>query len=236
MRGRGFYGNVTNASKSQFVFDRHYPNRKSMDENMETDGVFIGRYVLVEYDYKDEEIKQFYKTATGNYATVNSDDIHVRLKSSDITLGEVICIPVQNNFFDQDPKMDLFYQCISFDPETDVANFKVEEDDAYTINYHIDIAKYGAGRGYDSTVWQKVANEGIIKYVMIAELNSVVPTFEISADAPTMEPLPPHFDGNSTNVYYNMHVQNPYGFRVQKATPISEESLGEQSPSDIETT
>jgi hypothetical protein len=29
---------------------------------------------------------------------------------------------------------------------------------------------------------------------MIAELNTVVPSFDVVADAPTMTPLTPHFD------------------------------------------
>jgi hypothetical protein len=41
---------------------------------------------------------------------------------------------------------------------------------------------------------------------MIAELNSVVPTFDITADAPTMTPITPHFDADSTNVYYKLHT------------------------------
>ena len=51
----GFYGNITNTSKTQFQFDRIYPNRKMMDENAGTDGIYMGRYVLVEYDINDEK-------------------------------------------------------------------------------------------------------------------------------------------------------------------------------------
>jgi hypothetical protein len=40
---------------------------------------------------------------------------------------------------------------------------------------------------------------------MIAELNTVVPTFDVAADAPTMNPIVPHFDINSTDVYYKLH-------------------------------
>ena len=46
-----FYGNNTNGSKNnQFVFDKVYPNRKTMDNNAKDDGVFVGRYVFVEYE------------------------------------------------------------------------------------------------------------------------------------------------------------------------------------------
>ena len=43
----GFYGNITNTSKTTFSFDEIYETRTEMDENANTDGVFLGRYVLV---------------------------------------------------------------------------------------------------------------------------------------------------------------------------------------------
>ena len=46
----GFYGNITNTSNTTFSFDRIYPNRLAMDTNANNDGIFIGRYVLVEYE------------------------------------------------------------------------------------------------------------------------------------------------------------------------------------------
>jgi hypothetical protein len=52
---------------------------------------------------------------------------------------------------------------------------------------------------------------------MIAELNTVVPTFDVVADAPTMNPIIPHFDTQSTDVYYKLHWQAPWGFRVAAA-------------------
>jgi hypothetical protein len=44
------------------------------------------------------------------------------------------------------------------------------------------------------------------KYVMVAELNSVVPTFGITVDSPTIKPIAPHFDADSTNTYYKLHL------------------------------
>ena len=43
------YGNVKKVGSSTFQFDRVYGNRKAMDDAANTDGVYIGRYVLVEY-------------------------------------------------------------------------------------------------------------------------------------------------------------------------------------------
>ena len=44
-----FYGRATNESKTSMTFDRIYPNRVTMDASAATDGVFAGRFVLVEY-------------------------------------------------------------------------------------------------------------------------------------------------------------------------------------------
>ena len=51
----GFYGNIRNATNNSFKFDRIYSNRTLMEQNEQTDGVFGGRYVLVEYDQKLNE-------------------------------------------------------------------------------------------------------------------------------------------------------------------------------------
>ena len=46
----GFYGNITNVNKSTFQFDKIYSNRKAAADGAATDGIFVGRYVLVDYD------------------------------------------------------------------------------------------------------------------------------------------------------------------------------------------
>ena len=46
----GFYGNITNTSKTQFQFDKIYSSRYDMESQARTDGIYTGRYVLVEYD------------------------------------------------------------------------------------------------------------------------------------------------------------------------------------------
>ena len=54
---------------------------------------------------------------------------------------------------------------------------------------------------------------------MIAELNTVVPTFDIVPDAPTLAPVMPHFDQDSSNIYYKLHMQPSWGFRIKGANP-----------------
>ena len=51
----GFYGNIRNTTSNSFKFDRIYSNRVLMEQNADKDGVFGGRYVLVEYDQKLDE-------------------------------------------------------------------------------------------------------------------------------------------------------------------------------------
>ena len=222
----GFYGKV-NRTDSNFVIDKIYPNRKTMDENVNSDEVFIGRYVLIEYEqkgqetylqlYKDPETMDFYFDSNLNTETRAKYTENKDLEIGDyfIEFHEIIYILDNNN-------KQIFYKC-NGKTEDGFATFmelSYSPSDAgtYHNNYQIDIGIYGESRGFDSTVWQKIYVDEVEKYVMIAELNSVVPTFDITVDAPTFDPIPPHFDNDSNNVYYKLHVQPSWGFKVKEAT------------------
>ena len=158
----GFYGNITNVNKTSLNFDKTYPNRYLMDYNASSDGVFLGRYVLVEYD----------------------------LESS----------------IDQYPE--------GIYPEN------IENRTPYEINFDIDKTNYQAvSRLYDSTVWQKVYTSDGERYVMIAELNSIVPSIRMTIDAPTENnPQTPYFSAESNNIDYQLHWQPQWGFKVGNVT------------------
>ena len=64
----GFYGKVTNTNKTAFSFDRIYSTRRAMDLACSSDEVFIGRYVLVEYD--EPPITGYY--SNGNFYNSNT--------------------------------------------------------------------------------------------------------------------------------------------------------------------
>lgn len=266
----GFYGNITNASKVQFVFDRTYSNRKIMDQSanqLDGDGVYIGRYVLVDYDRdikKSNGYDTFLKGQAWDtekidnttfyyfYTSVNKEPNNLILLNGEqsesedsgrnnvyVRVGDIIYTEIDetpnNNKYDP---IQYFYICTgstTIGDKSNVALFKNVTNTSeipYTVNYAIDTDKnaYGAGRGYDSTVWQKVYENNQEKYVMIAELNSVVPTFDLTVDAPTMTPLTPHFDTDSNNVYYKLHVQPQWGFRVAEAV----DEKNRKTPSDQE--
>ena len=226
----GFYGNITNTNKTQFTFDRIYPNRKTMDSRITTDEIYMGRYVLIEYDMTNnntlDTFVEVYKI-NNKFYTANEASDALRIKYTEnevgggifVKKGQVVKVKSSNN------ESYDFYECIGRIENTEYASFKILSNETnYTLNYGIDTATYGAGRGYDSTVWQKVYTETGEKYVMIAELNSVVPTFDLAADPPTMTPIMPHFDTNSTNVYYKLHWQPQWGLRVAAQEDFNSDS------------
>ena len=252
----GFYGNITNTSNTTFSFDRIYPNRLAMDANANNDGIFIGRYVLVEYQEEAAYPVAYHATETSEdsgqyyfYSSTNQEEIS-KIKYLGLPPGEPDRLPsvddvnaiyqdgfykgeiLQRYIYSSDKKdwifSEEFYVCVGED-DKHFAIFELIADPSmkshYIQNFEIDEKHYGQEskgfKGYDSTVWMKssvTATDGklITKYVNIADLNSVVPTFDIAADAPTMNPITPHFDADSTNVYYKLHMQSPYGFRVAK--------------------
>lgn len=291
----GFYGNVTNTNRTQFVFDRVFANRAEMDgyitaigetddeiywsdihsdeeaqANVEADSVFIGRYVLVDYDKEVNKAlpyRRVYTNGDGKFyfsSSLSSDTILRCFTEKDengystklieenyyITdeSGNTIVNPKVNeegnsNFIFSDEIVYTYnnneytyYKLKSYTSAYingigalyDIATLQsITKDsleeiknlfDFYYSNSNIDRTVYSnMGRGWDSTVWQKTYSNGKAKYVMVAELNSVVPSFAISVDPPTIDPMAPHFGTDSTNVFYRLHMQPNWGFRIKKA-------------------
>lgn len=258
----GFYGNITNTSRTQFQFDKTYPNRATMDNSAKSDGVYIGRYVLVEYDTKlaaDWATEAYQKTREISGQNVieffgnDKTDAASRFLygAGNIVKDKYIRIPATyedtdgtiriHNLDNPGALSDIIYLITGEGINDNPAVTKISEvkDSPYNENYNIDINKYGPSRGYDSTVWQKVYADEQERYVMVAELNTVVPSFGVSPDAPTLSPTAPHFDADSTNVYYKVHWQPTWGLRVKSAAanilakPIDENGDSIISGNDI---
>lgn len=136
--------------------------------------------------------------------------------------------------YNEDPESYNYYLCTEYDGSAET--WKHIADPSYSENYNIDqtYCETHIGRGYDCTVWQKIYSNGKLSYAMLAELNSVVPTFVISADAPTETLIAPHFDDRSTNVLYNLHTQPSWGMRIKKADELISESDGLRYMSDAD--
>ena len=289
----GFYGHITNLQKTSMTFDKIYSNRFAMDSAATKDGVYAGRYVLVEYSnpldstllsgvmqfdgmlyaipaQRDSKEWEGDKNIPENYleklqplkvnreASNNILNGHIKTNitvvcSSDYNLGvaqneegDKRIVPISRKQYfkianDDTTKMSyiLFYNhkekrfeltdkaeqeektgCSYLEIQYSSITTDSEAADAnYLVNFNIDLDNYNTARGYDSTVWQKTYADGKAKYVMIAELNSVVPILDIAADAPTLAPMMPHFDEDSTNIYYKLHMQPSWGFRIKGANP-----------------
>jgi hypothetical protein len=136
-------------------------------------------------------------------------------------------------YVDYSANEDKFYTCKGHD-DMGYAIFELavgSVDNQYLLNYNIDKRTY-SGSCYDSTVWRKSCEDGVIQYTMIAELNTTIPQIELTVDAPTINPIPPHFGTDGSNVDYKLHVQPTWGLRVKAATANQDESDGEESLSD----
>ena len=209
----GFYGNISNTTKVQFSFDRIFSSRKAMDEEAQTgsDGVFAGRFVLVSYD---KEVHNFpiYFLKNGVLYNNLTDAIN---GTNQVTLPEntLVHIPLDHNL---DETNFIGYFKVNGTGGLDLVTNENNEN-PYLLNYLDDIGAYGSGRGYDGTVWQKVYTDEGGQFAMVAELNSIVPTLAITTDAPTVIPKAPHFDVDSSNVYYKLHIQATPGLWVKPA-------------------
>lgn len=231
----GFYGNITNTAKTQFTFDRTYPNRKTMEARLANDEIYLGRYVLVEYDLTNKQTLDTFlqvqrNKSNGYFYLMGSQNEKNRVRYTETedpnNPGHGLDNAVIYNqlvYVEDNNEVQTFYKCTGSAGSDGQGGYYAAfsaitiSENNYTQNYNIDMSFYGEGRGYDSTVWQKVYTQGAEKFVMIAELNTVVPTFDIVADAPTMTPLTPHFDANSTNVYYKLHWQPQWGMRIAQS-------------------
>lgn len=226
-----FYGNISNTSRTHFQFDRVYANRWEMESNKRTDGIYAGRFVLVEYDSQlhmdsiqrvnkkiiDENTFHLYSMVDGD-SSVETLLTKNNTKKNDLVYSSDLITNPEHGYF---AKNCVFYKCTSdfvagsSEPATFMEIVDGAAEDDYVINYQIDKNKYN--RGYDSTVWQKVYINGEEHYFMVAELNTVIPVFALQPDAPTQSPIVPHFDMESSDLYYKLHYQPSWGMRVKSA-------------------
>lgn len=206
----GFYGNIVNSNKASFTFDRIYSSRHAMEaalENKEGDGVFLGRYVLIDYD--EPPLKGYYNPADKKFY----HDVHHRtvMTGKEGQIYQDLHTVTVNNFY-------LY---------TDRAWKLNNNGTPYAMSYNTDVNKFG--RGYDGTAWVKTyeTTTNNYKYVLVAELNSVVPNFHLLVEPPLENANAPYFDRDSTNVDYYLHVtptlKNEIG--IVGASGLSDETI-----------
>jgi hypothetical protein len=142
-----------------------------MENKMYTDNVYAGRYVLVEYD-STPELGAFSRVYffSGIAYTSPNHEVGTGITKNDVDYGDIRftadnVTPTNQLVY----KNCTFYVCTSerIEGSTEWATWErvVNSTDPYVTNYNIDIAAYGSGRGYDSTVWQKAYIDGSEKYI-----------------------------------------------------------------------
>lgn len=272
-----FYGKVVNLDRTQFNFDKIYSSRYEMDHNIKTDGIYVNRLVLVEYDSEgsDDSFKSCYLAPDGKlYASFKQKEgasiqevldgavefpaayklevvpsSTVSLNYCQVRQGDVVRVPATvidkngkiierfnyNTLASSHEPIDigtlngsvtLYYQAKLVNGQSEFI-ILTSANSAYVRNYALDTSIYGKGRGWDSTVWQKVYKDNKEQYIMIAELNSTMPALGISTDAPSIVPTAPHFDTDSTNKFYQLHWQPSWGLRVKGAEQFTGPVLDE---------
>lgn len=207
----GFYGNTQGTNRTAFSYDLIYATRKQMDEACGKDNVFLGRYVLVEYDvlpvmayfdFENTPLKAYRNQPFNSFNLIERPATNVLYQ---------VANPVDNG--------SLFYafENGAWKPLNAISSSQIDKLSPYAISYYEDVQKYG--RGYDSTVWMKSweTETNQYKYVQVAELNTVVPRFHLMNEAPTEALTTPWFDKLSTDLDYYLRMQAPYGFRIKRA-------------------
>lgn len=232
----GFYGNITNASTTNLVFDRTYGSKYALMNSMKADNLFLARYALIEYDYDDsnsEVYDKFYWDGIDNtsnnillYKASNkketiklgteTDPVYSHKALNGQTEGTVLRNQIVIGKYSSS-KM-AFFICVGYTADRSASFKQIVATNAsiYERNQSIDKSIYNEPKGFDSTAWQKLydSNTNEEVYLNIANLNSVVPDFKVSADPPTSLPDLPHFSTNSGGSFYDLHMQPQWGFRV----------------------
>lgn len=166
-----FYGDIKRVQSSPFVFDKIYPNRRTMEENAQTDNVYIGRYVLIKYTY--------YETETFTPVDLTADSYipnYYYKNNGDSETDKVLAIENEMS-----SGVQYYIKTIVSDNNTD----KSTDGAPFKTNLNIDVNGLnndGYGASFDGTVWQKIytnSEDKKQKYIMIAELNASAPEWEL---------------------------------------------------------
>lgn len=230
-----FYGNISNAGKTNLTFDKIYPNRKTMIDEQSSDEVFIGRFVLVEYDDNtfphrrgylnpNDETSKGYKLYSAISRDAEGNLIYENPYFLSSNSEDGYGLKEGNIVFTEEDEIYKYYVCSKYSNEEDktaIFTYITESNREltdYTLNYYKDKEAFPEDfvDGWDSTIWQKAIINGRECYQMIATLNSKTPHFDIAAEAPSAESVAPHFGQNSTNMNYTLHMPTNYGFRIKE--------------------
>lgn len=130
-----FYGNLTNTARTQFQFDRIFPNRYMMERNVAVDGVYINRFVLVEYDESitEDNLKIAYYYNGKFYTTIDCTQEYV-FNIYAITTQTVTASNVKNFYIEINglhypatgyDRENTYYELVSGDASNGIEKFEI---------------------------------------------------------------------------------------------------------------
>ena len=115
-----------------------------------------------------------------------------------------------------------FYQCVGHNgtiPQWQKISNNSNLIFSYLNNYKIDQNAYLGSfdvRGYNATIWQKIYSGGTGYFSLVARLECTPPTIELYPEAPSLNPVSPYIDSNSTDQAYCIRVPTQWGLQFKK--------------------
>lgn len=191
----GLYGITQQLGSGTFSFDRICPNRYLLDRLANEDSVLPSRYALVEYDKLIAKVEKPEADAVFNYEEGKKQYDIIPMKDGKIDMSEgsieyifVCSDPELNdenagkyNFYYIDNDNRNFHLYGIMEP----SEFNKEVDRAYAQKDSTDDISSDLAELWDSTAWLKIINESKFKYIKVANLNVVIPSFTVESTLPT---------------------------------------------------
>lgn len=243
-----FYGNIKNNSRASFIFDRFYPSRSDMEDALKVytdqngvvqgDGVFVNRYVLVNYGYTqaglyaridpaycqpaeaEDDPKYIVnrKNYTDFYIYNSSDRVYEKATEqlTDTQLSNAYFYYKKTNFIDRfDDNIDVNGDGSLNTLDISTSTEGIVENFYFADNRNKDRIRYNAD--YHLTVWMKIYSDNEERYIQVGRLKAEAPAFQIIIDAPGE--IAPHFDLlQSSDINYMYHVPRNWDVRLNEQT------------------
>lgn len=232
-----FYGNMKNNSRASFIFDKIYPTRKAMEDALIAkdaegaiagDGIFINRYVLIDYHYSLADqvinantIDEYYTKVDNSLVTIENFKIYYirAVNNNVISYEHPTSFSNSNTYYQKKVFIDRYK------PDDQIKNGELEqttsaliETDLYYQHKLTDWQNYRAS--YDSTVWMKIYADNQERYIMVAELDAKAPILEFIDDAPSCYNGSGHFDMRaSTDLNYIYYLPKNWDLIVNQYSP-----------------
>lgn len=196
-----FYGNIKNNSRSSFIFDKIYTSRYAMETALKKDtdnngavsgdGVFINRYVLINYGYIldgynliDPSDVQAAGEPSNPAKKVNSDNYTKFYIKQD---GKFVQATVHYNRNEIDSGNN-YYEQVNFKDRYEIKKEGEQtssrvENTYFATNRLEDVKHYNAD--YHLTVWMKIYSNNEERYIQVGRLKAEAPAIEIRNAAPS---------------------------------------------------